>query len=411
MEVYFANTYDESNLFLLEIPEQVYEEYIIHDEGQLIIKGTDPTVICTNNKSYELKFLETSNTLMILDSKTEPDSKKEISLMAYHTVVCDDFSPKKYQVYNKLKANSALNYNLATGESNFNSFPSKYSKEDCFQMSNLPKQQFEEFLNQHLIFNQEGLMCIFNESFANNIVSSILKAIALINQDAFESIDEIFSVLQKSTNEYDKVILNLSNEEKNILLLYVFDFKQEKKGQGVSYNLSLKKSLLFISKIVFFTSNNSSGQFTVYSYISLLQMCLNISLPLQTLNSLVEDSETYLQTSSCQDNLFEYYKEYDFRYLIGHCVLYINKNSKDLLIKWIDVPSLAEKFEDRITELFQIKEKWTSKEMNLFMSDLEISNLHERVSRITQIVSEGNPFNNDKQISYLYMKRNPFFKK
>ena len=66
---------------------------------------------------------------------------------------------------------------------------------------------------------------------------------------------------------------------------------------------------------------------------------------------------------------------------------------------------------DKKRKIFEIKEKWTGKELKLFMNDLEIPNLHEKVGRVTQTVTEQNIFDKSKQLTYFYYKKNPFFKK
>ena len=129
------------------------------------------------------------------------------------------------------------------------------------------------------------------------------------------------------------------------------------------------------------------------------------------LNKFIQEKETYLLTSDCSDNLYEYFKDDDLRFLIGYCVIYISKTRKEPLIKWIELSELEDTFEKRIIQLFNMKDKWTGKELRLFMSDLEIGNLHERVGRITQVVTETNIFDKTKQLSYFYYKKNPFFKK
>ena len=85
MELYFSDNYDESSLFLMEVPNSILD-YIKQGTGELIIKGSEPTILCTDSKHFELKFLETSNTYMILDSESEQTQKKDVTLMTYHTL-------------------------------------------------------------------------------------------------------------------------------------------------------------------------------------------------------------------------------------------------------------------------------------------------------------------------------------
>ena len=119
----------------------------------------------------------------------------------------------------------------------------------------------------------------------------------------------------------------------------------------------------------------------------------------------------YLTETECEDNLYPNYKEFDLRFLVGQCIIYMSKSYNEPLIKWIDVSDLNEKFEERINELYSIKFTWNLKEIILFLEDLEIGNLQDRIMRLTRPVQEDNIFDKTKKISVLYLKKNPFFNK
>ena len=137
---------------------------------------------------------------------------------------------------------------------------------------------------------------------------------------------------------------------------------------------------------------------------------INIYLSSDIVLKIIETNEKYLLSSDCNDNLYEYYKDYDLRFLIGKCIIYMNKTFREPLIKWIEISDLSEDFTQRLMMLFAIKDKWTQKELSIFMDDLQINNLRDRVSRVAQVVPESNLFNKDKNINYLYLKKNPFFR-
>ena len=67
MELYFSSNYDTNSLFLLQIPQNLLDN--LEKEEELIIKGTSPTILCTKDKGYELKLLETTNTLLLISKK------------------------------------------------------------------------------------------------------------------------------------------------------------------------------------------------------------------------------------------------------------------------------------------------------------------------------------------------------
>ena len=89
----------------------------------------------------------------------------------------------------------------------------------------------------------------------------------------------------------------------------------------------------------------------------------------------------------------------------------MSKSYNEPLIKWIDISQLSEKFEERINELYLMKSTWSMKELELFLKDLEIGNLHDRIMRLTRPFQEDNIFDKNKKNSMLYLKKNPFFNK
>jgi hypothetical protein len=80
------------------------------------------------------------------------------------------------------------------------------------------------------------------------------------------------------------------------------------------------------------------------------------------------------------------------------------------LIKWIEISELKDNFDERIKQLFNIKDKWSQKEIEIFMEDLELGNLlNEKIMRITQTVNEKNIFDNNIKFTSFYLKKNPYF--
>ena len=100
MELYFSSNYDTNSLFLLQVPKNLLEN--IEKEEELIIKGNSPTILCTKDKGYELKILETTNTLLIVNNK-DSKNQKEIILKTDHSIEATNTTPRKYFIYNLLK--------------------------------------------------------------------------------------------------------------------------------------------------------------------------------------------------------------------------------------------------------------------------------------------------------------------
>lgn len=65
---------------------------------------------------------------------------------------------------------------------------------------------------------------------------------------------------------------------------------------------------------------------------------------------------------------------------------------------------LSEKFETRLKELFERKDKWTLRELKHFMRELNVNNLEEKLTRFCKIIPESNPFDNKKTCLYYMLK-------
>jgi hypothetical protein len=177
-------------------------------------------------------------------------------------------------------------------------------------------------------------------------------------------------------------------------------------------NLNIEKIKLFIAKSLFHSNDgNANFDFKLANFVQLLNNALSLYLPIELYEQDNKQTNKYLTENSCEDNLYPGYKDFDLRFLVGKCIIYMSKSYNEPLIKWIDVSQLAEKFEERINELYLIKATWSMKELELFLKDLEIGNLNDRILRLTRPVQEDNIFDKNIKNSMLYLKKNPFFNK
>lgn len=122
MEIEFSEDYDLEKYSLIQVPQEIVDN--INKGEEIIIKGNENSILCTKNKSYELKYLETSNTIFLLkalDKENEEIKTSEILSMENHIIECNDVIPKKYQPVLKVKENCAIYYDLKTGQSNIDS--------------------------------------------------------------------------------------------------------------------------------------------------------------------------------------------------------------------------------------------------------------------------------------------------
>jgi len=116
MEISFDENYDKNNIVLIEVLPSVLES--IEKNEKLIIKGNEQTILCTPNKSYELKYLDTTNNYMLLE-QLAPE-KLNIKFTSQHTLECIEINPRKNNLLDLLRSNE-LTYDLETSESNYES--------------------------------------------------------------------------------------------------------------------------------------------------------------------------------------------------------------------------------------------------------------------------------------------------
>jgi len=286
--------------------------------------------LCTKDKSYELKYLETTNSFLLLKDAAQEENKKEIKLMVNHTLECTDYNPKKFSIINILKSECSLNYNRFTGEDNCNSFLSKYSIENLFAMSELCSSEFYNMIIEYGIFEKNGLACVFEDSFLFSVIFDILSKIS--NNEIPHvnvSIQEIFEKIRNEGNE--KILDVLSIEEKQVIMRSVFDpvISDEDMIEN-HYTLNVDKVKLYCAKNVFYETKES--YFKLVEFITLLKKMLILTLPSELYDKLTLDNLEFIE-SGAEDNIFEYLKEFDLRFLRGYCVVYFLKTQRDPLIK------------------------------------------------------------------------------
>ena len=410
MELYFSSNYDTNSLFLLQIPQNLLDN--LEKEEELIIKGTSPTILCTKDKGYELKLLETTNTLLLINDKEEGSNKKEIIILkADHSIEATSITPRKFYIYNLLKKFCILKYDINTGENNISSFKQKYSLKNLFSLCDLPSTQFHQLIKETHIFQyNDEISCIYDFNFLTDFLGPLLKSLSYSNKSKFNSIDEIFDIFVNTDNNMNNVVNKLNQNEKRNLVEYIGDIIDNNGNTQIILNV--EKIKMFIAKSLFFSNKDDNKfEFKLVNFVQLLNNALSLYLPIELYETESRAMNKYLSENSCEDNLYPGYKEYDLKFILGQCTIYMSKSYNEPLIKWIDVSQLAEKFEERINELYMIKTTWSMKELELFLKDLEIGNLHDRILRLTRPVQEDNIFDKNIKNSMLYLKKNPFFNK
>ena len=410
MELYFSSDYDTNSLFLLQIPHNLLDN--LDKEEELIIKGTTPTILCTKDKGYELKLLETTNTLLLIRDQKEDANKKEIILKADHSIEATSITPRKFYIYNLLKKFCTLNYDINTGENNLSSFKQKYTLKNLFSLCDLPSTQFDKLIKETHIFQYDDeTTCIYDFHFLTQFIGPLLKSLSYNNKYKFNSLDEIFELFVTTDSNMETIVSKLNQNEKKNLVEYIGDISINN-GNSMEIVLNIDKIKKFIAKSLFYSNKDDNKfEFKLVNFNQLLHNAMSLYIPIDIYEEESRKMNKYLTETSCEDNLYPGFKDFDLKFLIGQCIIYLSKSYNEPLIKWIDVSQLAEKFEERINELYSMKSTWSMKELELFLQDLEIGNLHDRILRLTRPVQEDNIFDKTKKNSMLYRKKNPFFNK
>jgi hypothetical protein len=335
MDVYFKTNYDDKNIVLLEVNEHILQA-IKNGDNNLIIKGdSTTTILSTQSKSYEMKYLETSNTLLLLESEQESlVGPQKILTMNDHVIEANEVCPRRYNIINLLKSKCALNYDITTGSNNIeskspvNTGLSKYSSHDLFMMSDLCMDDFKKYLLEFNIFEKDGHCYVFHESFLFTLLEDILILISKdnINYTGFSLYDIFSERLPNLVNpDYWNLINSMTGAEKEYVLRHICDV------DSTLLSLNIDKVKLLCAKSIFYKKEIT---FKLYDFIQLLSRTFELVFPIELNNKLVEDSVLY-SLSSCDDNLYESYKEYDLRFLNGHCFIFFLKTQRDPLIQYI----------------------------------------------------------------------------
>ena len=292
---------------------------------------------------------------------------------------------------------------------NFDSFNKKFTIDECFAISDLPRKKFNEMLKkENILIYLNKFLCVFNENFLFELLTDLLKIISFKDKTIFNDENECFNLLNfDKEKKYDLLLKNITKEEKKFILNIISDF-------NVKITLNKEKCKLFIAKNLFKNNKNNNNNinytFKLNQFITLFKNSIVLYLPTEISTKIQTENNNYLVNSNCSDNLYEFYKDYDLRFLKKHCLIYSDSSFRNPLIRWIEISELKDNFDERIKQLFNIKDKWNQKEIEIFMEDLELGNvLNDKIMRITQTVNEKNIFDNNIKFTSFYLKKNPYF--
>ena len=74
------------------------------------------------------------------------------------------------------------------------------------------------------------------------------------------------------------------------------------------------------------------------------------------------------------------------------------------LNRYLDITDLPEKFENRLNELYTVKDKWSLSELASYLRDYNIINVEERLQKYCKQISEINLFDSKRNIIQYTLK-------
>ena len=243
-------------------------------------------------------------------------------------------------------------------------------------------------------FEKNNFIFILDDEFIIDYLRDIL---FLIVDKKLNIKDLDFSFIFKCLEEKFPELI-LSTCEKNSLINEICDINI---NRAILCNLKVK---LFCVKSIFYSKNNEKKNLYLKEFIQLLNGIYRLIFQSEIMDSIIEEEIKY-QITSCQDNLFEYYKEFDLRFLRGHYTVNLLGSQKEPIIMSVDQNGLSEKFEIRLSELFLIKDRWQTSELIHFFPIEYNFNKEEKIQKYCKIISEINPFDSKKTV-YYYMLKN-----
>ncbi len=199
----------------------------------------------------------------------------------------------------------------------------KISFDDLFFESQLSMNEFKKQFEQFNFFEISKGIYTFEENFIFKVIENIFTLFSKkeIDYNKF-GIEEIFNEDLTSVDEkYKEIICNFTEIEKETALLYIADITSaaDKISMDIVgekdvkfFNLNLNKIKNFCLKNIFLDRLHS---IKLSEFLSLFRHSLRLILPPELLEIENNSNFKYTEEESCEDNLFEFYKEYDFRFL------------------------------------------------------------------------------------------------
>jgi hypothetical protein len=437
-------TFDDiyNDYFLIEINPKIEKEL---DEGNLFLKQSkdDSTLLVTKDNTYELKFLECSNTYLIAETKEPldcnknsllndgkvPNKKLVIKSLNNYFLEAAEINTSIQIVVNMLKSTSNFKYCLSTGEPDYSRKLKSSTLNDLINDSELSINKLQSALTIANAFILDNNVLVFDTLFLYTILRDLLIVIqtvkypyevnfSILNDEIFTSINENYSQIFTKMNSNEKHAIlsnfsdicfdeNLDNTNKDWIYLHTEYLPCLLNESKISYKYKLnwnKLRLVFYYIIVYLeneknnkSSNKLDNSTNLDDFAIKMKSMYSHYLPTDISRIFLQQELDYTSTK-CEDNLYEGLKTIDLRFLKQKAIIQFPNHGSIPYITPLDNHMIREKLEDKISDLFTIKDKWTYNELLVFIEN--DFNFKDKINKLCKQVSEKNPFNNQEVVYY-----------
>ena len=366
VELFFSDTFmeDEPMYRVFELPDGFDLDGLLHglessamqDEDELLkiendldnmpiacyIKGenNNPAMLCTDRNTFEITKVDTSNTVLLMESKTgEIHGRVSCTYEVTPTIVrLRESIEKVLPSYpkNGLSSSQSLSGNVKFRNDNQKKAMTITELESCIRAS-----------------RQEIMDCLTRECHA--ICDKSSQQWYLLDDKLFFQIYELILLIVAENAVSDKIVLKLETVYKDL---------------GEDYDVALLEHVLDILKLDASLSNNlfecelDLKKLYTYNAISLF----NTHNKWRVKDFLHTWHESVSSFGKNEPPL-------EFLTSQGYCILIAeddkNKSSEDnTMVQYIDRRLLPAQFKERLAIMFKAKPKWTIEEMTIYLSEL-----------------------------------------
>lgn len=341
--IYFSTQLDNDAIKLLEVDNHVLEAIQVGDE--LVIRGDkdEMAVLCTNNRTYDIKEAEISNSMLIIPQlKTGEDLVseslgQELNIRQVTSTIHNYFELRHCKPKLK-KLRMLLEENMYSGkecEEDEEHQGKKYTYEDLLNLVQASTEELQTALQKLQACQIEGYWRILDFQFLSLVLSHIIQLSdendwiksGIPYQECMQTLEELFP----------RAVLD------HVLKCYADKSKSDKMDEDDDrmeidtefYNLNEDKVCRFFAEQIL---KHSKGKFNYQDF-----------------------TNTWQQTVPPTMKTMDYQLE-------GMAL--IDKNSQLETISYFSIDDLPEDVGDRFDELFKTKEKWTLQEISPYIRDL-----------------------------------------